>query len=193
MPRRCSANSPGEAIPATMRRCALRLGSTPRHCATHSCTAGTPHPRKRMEEPSKGDGRLFRARTGPCRDVGRVPTVTISPVRPPRALHRHPRHCGSARRRDITTPAVVPRTASRQRHPRISTRAATEWATPTSPPSKPLLAGYRTRHDVLPEARFARTAVYSTALYVIPPHIDKTVRHACKLPPPWPIERGAVP
>jgi hypothetical protein len=87
----------------------------------------------------------------------------------------------------------VPRTASRQRHPRISMRAATERATPTPPPSKPLLDGYRTRHDVPPEARFARTAVHSTALYAMPPHVDKTVRHACKLPPPWPIKGVAVP
>jgi hypothetical protein len=93
MPRRCSTNSPGEAIPATMRRCVVRSGSTPRHCATHSRTAGTPHPRKRTAEPSKGGGRLFRARTGPCRDVGRVPSVTISPGRPSPPPWRHPRHC----------------------------------------------------------------------------------------------------
>jgi hypothetical protein len=193
MPQRCSANSPGEAIPATMWRCTVRPGSTPRHCATHSRTAGTPHPQKRTAEPSKGDGCMFRARTGPCRDVGRVPTVTISPVQPSQPLHRHPRRCRSARRRDIATPTAVPRTASRQRHPRISTRAATKRATPTPPPSKSLLDGYRAHHDVPPEARFARTAIYSTMLYAIPPHVDKTVWHACKLPPPWPIKGGAIP
>jgi hypothetical protein len=173
MPQRCSTNSPGEAIPATTRRCALRPGSTPRHCATHSRMAGTPHPRKRMAEPSKGDGRLLRARTGPCRDVGRVPAITISPVWPSQPLQHHPRRCGNTRQQDIATPTIVPCTTSRQRHPRISTRAATERATPTPPPSKPLLDGYRARHDVPPEARFARTAVYSTTLYAIPPHVDK--------------------
>jgi hypothetical protein len=167
--------------------------SAPRHCATHSCTAGAPHPRKRMMEPSKGDGRPSCARMGPCRDVGRAPSVTISPVRPSRALQRHPRRCGSARQQDIATPADVLRTASRQRHPRIRMRATTERATPTPPPSKPLLDGYRTRHDVSPEARFARTSIYSTALYAMPPHVDKTVWHACKLPPPWSIKGGAVP
>jgi hypothetical protein len=86
----------------------------------------------------------------------------------------------------------VPRTASRQRHPRISMRAAIKRVSPTPPPSKPLLDGYRARHDVSPEARFSRTAIYSTALYAIPPHVDKTVQHACKLPPPWPIKGGAV-
>jgi hypothetical protein len=146
-----------------------------------------------MAEPSKGDGRLFCARTGPCRDVGRVPAVTISPVRPFRALHRHSRLCGSVRRRDTATPTDVPRRASRQRHPRISARATAERATPTPPPSKLLLDGHRARHDVPPEARFARTAVYSTTLCTMPPHVDNTVRHACKLPPPWPIKGGAVP
>jgi hypothetical protein len=96
-------------------------------------------------------------------------------------------------RRDAATPAAVPRTASRQLHPRISTRAATEQKTPMPPPSKPLLDGYRTRHDVPPEARFARTAIYSTALHTMTSHVARTVQHACKLPPPWSIKKGAVP
>jgi hypothetical protein len=90
--QRCSANPPGEAIPATVRHYAVRPVSAPRHYATHSRTAGAPPPRKRTAEPSKGDGRLSRAHTGPCRDVGRVPAVTISPVRPSR---RHPGHYSS--------------------------------------------------------------------------------------------------
>jgi hypothetical protein len=84
-------------------------------------------------------------------------------------------------------------TASRQRPPRVNTRATAERKTHTTPPSKPLLDGYRTRHDIPPEARFARTAVYATTLYVMPPHVDKTVRHAYKLPPAWPRKGGAVP
>jgi hypothetical protein len=51
---RCSANPPGEAIPATVHQCVVRPVSAPRHCATHSHTAGAPHPRKRTAEPSKG-------------------------------------------------------------------------------------------------------------------------------------------
>jgi hypothetical protein len=138
-----------------------------------------------------GPGRSIRHQ-GPCRDVGHAPAVTISPVRPSQPLQCHPRRCGNTRRQDIATPTVVPPTASRQWHPRTSTRADTERATPTPPPSKPLLDGYRARHDVPPEARFARTAIYSTALCAILPHVARTVRHACKLPPPWPIKGGAV-
>jgi hypothetical protein len=165
--------------------------SAPRHCATHSCTAGAPHPRKRTVEPTRGDGRPFCTRMGPCHDVGRVPSVHRQPcaaipatTAPSEALQRHPRRCGSARRQDIATPAAVLRTASGQLPPRVNTRATTERKTPTPPPLKPLLDGYRTRHDVLPKARFVRTVVYSTALHTMPSHVDKTVWHACKLPPP---------
>jgi hypothetical protein len=80
-PQHCPAYSPGEAIPAIVRCCAVRLGSTPQHCATHSHTAGTPRPRKEMAEPLKGDERRFRARTGPCRDVGHAPAVTVGGIR----------------------------------------------------------------------------------------------------------------
>jgi hypothetical protein len=54
-----------------------------------------PHTRKRVAEPSKGDGRLFRAHTGPCRDVGRVLSVAISPVQTSPPSQRHPGHCNA--------------------------------------------------------------------------------------------------
>jgi hypothetical protein len=120
--------------------------------------------------------------------------VTIPAIATPfRSLHHHPRRCGSMRRQDTATPATMPCTTSCQRHPRVLTRTALERATSTPPPSKPLLDAHRTRHDAPPEARFARTAVYSMALYTMPPHVARTVRHACKLLPPWPIKGGAVP
>jgi hypothetical protein len=50
---RCSANPPGESIPTTVRHCAVRPGSAPWHCATHSRMADTQHPRKRTAEPLK--------------------------------------------------------------------------------------------------------------------------------------------
>jgi hypothetical protein len=59
-----------------------------------------------------------------------------------------------------------------------------------APPSKPLLDRHRARHDAPPEARFARTAVHSAALCAIPPHVARTVRHAYKLLPPWPVKGG---
>jgi hypothetical protein len=80
-------------------------------------------------------------------------------------------------------PAVVPLTASHQLHSRVSVRTTTEREAPTPPPSKPLLGGYRARHDAPPEARFARMAVHSAALYAMSSRVARTVRHACKLPP----------
>jgi hypothetical protein len=50
------------------------------------------------------------------------------------------------------------------------------------PPSKLFLDRHRACHDVSPEARFARTVVYSTTLCAIPLHVVSTARHACKLP-----------
>jgi hypothetical protein len=74
-------------------------------------------------------------------------------------------------------------TASRRLHPRVSVRTTTREGAPTPPPSKPFLDGYRARHDALPEAGFARTAVCSMVLYTIPQHVVKIVRHGCKPPP----------
>jgi hypothetical protein len=144
--------------------------------------------------PRREDGRLCHARTGLRRDVGPagpVTSVAIGSVRPSppsptpsRALHHHPQHCGGTRRQDATTSAAVRPADSRQLHPRAYVRATTKRATPTTPPSKPLLDRYRARHDAPPDARFSRTTAYSTMLYTMPLHVDKTVWHACKLPPP---------
>jgi hypothetical protein len=50
-----------------------------------------------------------------------------------------------------------------------------------------------TRRDATPEVRFARTAIYSMALYAMPLHVGEIVWYTCKLLPPWPIKGGAVP
>jgi hypothetical protein len=126
-------------------------------------------------------GLLCRHR--PC---AAIPAITT----PSQALQHHPRHCGSAGRQDASTPAVVPRTAPRQLH--------LESAHGRRPNGRllrrqPLLDGHKARHNAPPEARFTRTTVSSAALYAIPSHVTRTVRHACKRPPPWPIKGGAVP
>jgi hypothetical protein len=114
----------------------------------------------------------------------RRPCATIpATTTPSRELQCHPRGCGSTGRQDVATPAVVHLTPSRQPHPQVSVRTTTREEAPTPPPSKPLLDGYRARHDALPEARFARTAVNSTTLHTISLHVIRTVRHDCKLPP----------
>jgi hypothetical protein len=147
--------------------------------------------------PRKGDGRLLRARPGRRRDVAlvrRVSSVAIGPVRPFLPSRCHPGHCS-------TIPDAVglqgdktpPRRLLCALRPRVSVRTTTQREISTPPPSKPLLDGHRACHDAPSEARFARTAVHSVALSAMPSHVARTVRYACKLPPPWPIKGGAVP
>jgi hypothetical protein len=54
-PQRCSTDSLGETIPATVRHCAERPMSAPWHCAAYFCTTNTSSPRRGTAEPSKGD------------------------------------------------------------------------------------------------------------------------------------------
>jgi hypothetical protein len=75
----------------------------------------------------------------------------------------------STRGRDAVTPATVPRTGYCQRPPRALSEPLRSTTTPL--PSKPLLFGHRTRHDAATGARFARTAINSTAMFAIPQHV----------------------
>jgi hypothetical protein len=123
------------------------------------------------------------------RSCAAIPAITT----PSRAPQCHPQHYGVTGRQDVAAPATVRPTASRQSHPRVSVRTTTTREAPTPPPSKPLLGGYRARHDAPPEARFARMVIHSIALSAMPSHVARTVWHACKLPPPWPIKGGQSP
>jgi hypothetical protein len=163
-----------------------------------------PLPYGRRAAPSRKDGGALEGKVNSyatpvqeqrrdARPAGSVTSVAIGLVRPSPPSRRHPRRCGSMRRRDTATPATVPCTTSCQRHPRVLTRAVAEQETATPPPSKPLLGAHRTCHDAPPEVRFAKTTVYSVALYAMPSHVARTVRHACKLLPPWPMKGEAVP
>jgi hypothetical protein len=180
-----------------VRRCAVWSATTPWHCATHSHSADVPHPRKGMAEPSEGRRTTTsrphkdNAVTSGRRDQSPPsPSVLCGHPRRPRC---HPRHCITitntvggvgTRRQDATTPAAVRPAASRQPHPRANVWTMTKRATPTPPPLKPLVDGYKVCHDAPPDARFARTTVYSTTLYAMPLHVDKqcgTLVNCCLL------------
>jgi hypothetical protein len=96
MPRRCSTNSRGKTIPATVQHCAERSVSAPWHCAAYFCTTNTSSPRRGTTEPSKGDKYFFYVYTGLHRDVrpvGMVFSAAFSPLRPSPPLQRHSGHC----------------------------------------------------------------------------------------------------
>jgi hypothetical protein len=185
--------APGNHAPALLRQ--LPWQGHPRHCATLCGEVSNdpvalchPLPHGRRAAPSKKDDGALEGKMNnyatPVRgqrcDVGSagpVTSVAIGPVRPfppsptpSRPLHHHPRHYGSVRRRDTTTPATVPPyvlTSTAPSSPHTGGRRTGHLYT-----SKPLLDAHRTRHDVPPEARFARTVVYSATLYTMPLHVD---------------------
>jgi hypothetical protein len=125
---------------------------------------------------------LPRAYAGPRRDVRPVESVipvAVNPVRPSPLMLLHAGHCG-----DI--PTLLRHAGTRYRHNGHSatygppSTAPSNWPTTaagqpttTSPPSKPLLYEHRMHHDTSTGAGFARTAVSSTALLAIPPHVGK--------------------
>jgi hypothetical protein len=198
MPRHCSADSPSlcDTVRHGQQPPRGTVPLTPVWLAHHTLEKGRRNPRWE-------DTRLLRARTGRRRDVkpvGAVTSVAISPVRPSLPPRRHPRHCinipDAVEACGDGTPPWQPLCLVRPHvnsTPRVLTRTTLERATSTPPPSKTLLDAHRTRHDAPLEAGFARTAVYSVALYAMSPHVARTVWHACKLPPTWPIKGGAVP
>jgi hypothetical protein len=189
MPRHCSADS----LPLcdTVRR-----GQQP-PCGTIPLTPVRQAHRtleKGRWNPRRDDARLLCARTRRRRDVrpaGGVTSVAISPVRPSPPSQRHPGHC-------ITIPDAVEHAATGHCHADhcalygLMSTAPSPHGRPSNeqpqrhPPSWPLLETRKTRRDAPPEARFARTTVYSMTLYAIPPHIARIEWHACKLLPPWP-------
>jgi hypothetical protein len=155
--------------------CATRPVSAPRHCAAHSCTTDTPRPGRGAGgtlEPLSGD---YAGSNHDVRPAG-APSPSLS------TLCGHPRPCCatphtaptllSTRGRDAATPATVPRTDHGQRLPRARSQAETGRSTTTPLPSKPLFE-HKTRHDAATGARFVRTAVNSTALHAISPHVGK--------------------
>jgi hypothetical protein len=170
-----------------------------------------PLPYGRHAAPSKEDGGALEGKTDnystPTQDYVMTSGQQDRSPPSPSVLCGHPRRpntipgtaspsptlWGGMGRQDAATPDAVRPAASRQPHPWANVRTTTKREASTLPASKPFLDGYSARHDAPPKAGIARTAVYSTALYAIPPNVDKIVRHACKLPPPWPIKGEAVP
>jgi hypothetical protein len=162
-----------------------------------------PLPYDRSSAPSKKDSGTLEGMTHNYSAPARYGAVTSgqwerSPPSPS-ALCDHPGHC-------TTMPDAVEHAATGHHHDSHCASYGLMSAAPSNPhadgprtsnlyaaPSKPLLGTQRTHRDAPPEAGFARTTVYSMALYAMHLHVGEIVWHTCKLLPPWPIKGGAVP
>jgi hypothetical protein len=156
--RRCSANPPYEAIPGTVREMCGKAG-------VNSVTLCRPLLYGLYVAPLERGRRNPRKRYGrqPCTRAGRrcdvrpvehASSVTSGPVRASPLLCYHPGHCSTipdaVGARDDKTPPHLPLCILR---PSVSCTLESVYGrrpkreAPTQPPSKPLLGGYRTRHD----------------------------------------------
>jgi hypothetical protein len=113
--------------------------------------------------PRRGYGRLPRARTGRCRDVGPVERVSVivGPVRPSPPLCHHPEYCniipvavGAWDNKTSPSPPlyILRPSVSYTLEPAYGWRL--KWEAPMQSPSKPLLGRHRTRHDACWERDF---------------------------------------
>jgi hypothetical protein len=83
------------------------------------------------------------------------------------------RRCWDARGQDVANNDHCATYGPPSTAPSNRPTTAASQPTATPPPSKPLLYEHRTHHDASTGAGFAKTAVSSTALLAIPPHVGK--------------------
>jgi hypothetical protein len=149
---------------------------------------------------------LERGRRNPRKGYGHLPAPTQNSVvtsdersaspPSPSAQCGHPRRCATIPGTAAPSPVLWEPGTTRHHH----TRCCAPYGLPSAAPSSQRTDGDQTgsphtatletapvREQVLPRRptgeRFARTAINSTALYTIPPHVIRTERHNCKPPP----------
>jgi hypothetical protein len=149
--------------------------------------------------PSKEDGGTLERGTNVYPAPTRDDTVTsdqwsASPSSPS-ALCSHPCYCATIPGAAVPSLTLLEHGTTRQRH----ACCCASYGLPSAEPSRQHTDGDRTgsshtatleaaprREQESPRrqtgARFAKTAIHSVALYIIPPHVVRTVRHDCKPP-----------
>jgi hypothetical protein len=153
-----------------------------------------------MSYPSKEDcGTLERGMDAyPAPALDNVVTSDQWSASPPSpsVLWSHPRYCATISGTAAPSPVLWEPGTTRHRH----TRCCAPYGLPSATPLSQRTDGDQTgsSHTATLEAApgreqdspscptgaiFARTAIHSTALYTIPPHVIRTVRHDCKPPP----------
>jgi hypothetical protein len=197
---------PGEDHPRHCTALCGEVGVNSWHCAAYFCTANTSSPRMWAAEPSKGGKYFFCVCTGLHHDVrpaGTVFSVAVSPVRPSLPLQHH---CNATPGTAMTSPTLLRCTGTGRRHAR---HCASYGLPPTAPSSRPASGGrasnlYATTLEAAPvraqdsprrpnmsEIRRDSRQLRGTARHAFTRR--RIVRHACKLPSPWPIKGEAVP
>jgi hypothetical protein len=118
----------------------------------------------------------------------------------------HPRHCDATPGTMTTSAMLLKRTGTRRRH----ARHCTTYGFPLTPLSNRPAGGGRTanhyattldvtpiwardlpRHPNMSKIRLGSRQLRDTARHAFAR--KRIVRHACKLPSPWPIKGGAIP
>jgi hypothetical protein len=173
--------------------------STPWHCAAYFRTANTSSPLRGPVEPSNAFSMTTQDYTvTPGRRGRSSPSLS--------ALCGHPRHCSATSSTATTSPTPLKHTGTGRHH----ARHCTSYGPPlTAPSSRPTGGGqaaslYATTLKVAPvraqntprrtnrsEIRQDGRQLHGTARHASTRR--RTLRHSCKLLPPWPIKGGAVP
>jgi hypothetical protein len=166
----------------------------------NSLTLRHPLPYGRCAAPSKGGGGTLEKGTDVCPAPTQDSAVTsdqrsVSPPSPP-VLCGHPRRCATILGTAAPSATLWEPGLTRRRHARYCAPYGLPSAAPSSqhtngdqtgsPHTATLEAAPGQEHDSPRRpagTRFARTAINSTALHTILPHVIRTVRHDCKLPP----------
>jgi hypothetical protein len=116
-PRRCSTNSLGKIIPATVQHYAERPVSAPWHCAAYFCTANTSSPRRGTTNPRRGTNTfLCLHKTTPWRQAGG--NGLLRRYQPCTAIPATATHCNATPGTATTSPTLLRRMGIGHRHAR---------------------------------------------------------------------------
>jgi hypothetical protein len=148
-PRRCSTDSLGKTIPATIQHCAERPVSAQWHCAAYFRTANTSSPRRGGRRNPRMGANVFSMTTQDC-TVTSGQRERSSPSLS--ALCGHPRHCSATPGTATTSPMLLERMGTGRRH----ARDCTSYGPPLTAPSSRPTGGGRTAN------------LYTTTLEVTP-------------------------
>jgi hypothetical protein len=173
--------------------------SAPWHCAAYFRMANAPSPRRGPTEPSNAFSMTTHDYTVTSGRRERSP-LSLS------ALCGLPRHCNATPGTATTSPMLLERTGTGRHHARHCTSYRPPLMAPSNRPAgggrttslctttlevAPVRAQDTPRHTNRSEIRQDGRQLRGTCRHASTRR--RTVWHACKLLPPWPLRGGAVP